>query len=169
MKYDQYEKLQKLKELLDKGVLTDEEYQKEKEKLLNDKGVTQSSNHQATTGRPMNGMDENTYLMLLHLSQFAGYIVPVLGFVLPVILWNNEKDRNANVDRHGKNILNFIISYLFYMTILFILSFALIGLPFLWILGLLVPTFTIVAAVKASSGVYWKYPATIEFFKINIS
>ena len=169
MNYDQYEKLQKLKELHDNGVLTDEEFQKEKEKLINDTDGTQSSNRQTTAGRTMYGMEENSFLMLLHLSQFAGYIVPGLGFALPIILWYNEKDRNANVDRHGKNILNFIISYLVYMTILFILSFALIGLPFLWILGLLVPTFTVIAAVKASSGVYWKYPATIEFFKINIS
>ena len=169
MNYDQYEKLQKLKELHDNGVLTDEEFQKEKEKLINDTDGTQSSNRQTTAGRPMYGMEENSFLMLLHLSQFAGYIVPGRGFALPIILWYNEKDRNANVDRHGKNILNFIISYMIYMAILFILSFALIGLPFMWILGLLVPTFTIVAAVKASSGVYWKYPATIEFFKINIS
>ena len=44
--------------------------------------------------------------------------MPLAVFVVPIIMWTTQKDVNANVDLHGKNILNAIISYAIYALIL---------------------------------------------------
>lgn len=113
------------------------------------------------------GMATNTYLMLMHLSQFAGYIVPFLGFVAPIIMWAINKDKNEEVDKHGKNILNFIISWVIYAAVSFLLVFVIIGIPLLVLLGALQVVFIIIATIKANGNEYWKYPLTIPFFSAN--
>jgi len=66
-----YEDLKILDELKEKGSLTEEEYQREKARLLNE------NDHSSAGGsrNPLYGLSENTYLMLMHLSQFAGVIL----------------------------------------------------------------------------------------------
>jgi uncharacterized Tic20 family protein len=59
--------------------------------------------------RPWN-MDLSSYCMLMHLSQFAGIIVPFGGIALPIIMWATNKDKSSIIDQHGKNILNWMIS-----------------------------------------------------------
>jgi hypothetical protein len=105
-----YEDLKILDELREKGSITEEEYQREKEKILNNTSIGSGK-------RPLFGMTENTYIMLMHLSQFAGVIVPCAGFIVPIIMWIANKDINVNVDLHGKNILNFMISYVIYAAV----------------------------------------------------
>lgn len=147
-----YSDLNYLEELKAKGAISEEEYQQEKSKLLG--AIKQSS---------LWGLSENSYLTLMHLSQFAGYIVWGLGFVMPIIMWLTNKENNT-VNAHGKNIVNFMISMLIYFTISGILCFLLIGIPLLIALGLMQVVAIIVAAIKASDGIYWKYPMTINFF-----
>lgn len=153
-----YEDLKILDELKEKGSLTEEEYQREKAKLLNE------NDHSSAGGNrnPLYGLNENTYLMLMHLSQFAGVILPVAGFVVPIIMWVTNKDYSAAVDSHGKNIINFMISYAIYAAILCI---TVIGIPLAIIVGLLYTIFVILASVKANNGEYWKYPFTFQFIK----
>ena len=74
------------------------------------------------------GLEEHQYLLIMHLSQFAGYLVPLAGFVAPVVLWAINKDKNEAVDKHGRTILNWIISSLIYGGIGFVLMFVLIGI-----------------------------------------
>lgn len=112
--------------------------------------------------QPLFGLTESTYLMLMHFSQFAGAIVPLAGFVVPIIMWTTQKDQNPNVDLHGKNILNAIISYAIYAVVL---TITIIGIPVAIVLGALFAVFVIIAALKANSGEYWKYPFTIQFIK----
>lgn len=151
---DKYEELKTLDELRAKGAITEEEYQKEKAKILN-----------TPQKKELMGMDQNTYLMLMHLSQFGGFLVPGLGFALPIVLWLTNNSNNAEVDRHGKNIVNFMISMLIYAVISAILIIVIIGIPMLIAIGILEIVFIIMAAVKASRGEYWKYPLSISFFK----
>lgn len=153
-----YEDLKILDELKEKGSITEEEYQREKTKILNDEG-NMSGN---VSAKPLFGMHENTYLMLMHLSQLSGLIVPFLGYIVPILLWITNKDTNVNVDRHGKNILNFTISYLIYSVVL---AITLIGIPLLVILGILYLVFVILGTLRANNGEYWKYPLSIEFIK----
>ena len=146
-----YDDLNTLENLKLKGAITEEEYQREKQRILNN------------TGSYLWGMNQSTYLMLLHLSQFAGYIIPGLGFVLPIVMWQTNKE-NREVDRHGKNIVNFMISMFIYIAISCVLCFILIGFAFLGILAVLQIIFIIIAAVKASNDEYWDYPLSIKFF-----
>lgn len=152
-----YEDLKILDELREKGSITEEEYQREKAKLMSEEPAVASSGRQ-----PLFGLTENTFLMLMHLSRFAGAIVPLAGFIIPIIMWTTQKDVNANVDLHGKNILNAIISYAIYAIVL---SITIIGIPVAIVLGVLYAIFVVIATIKANNGEYWKYPFTIQFIK----
>ncbi|MGI6047840.1 MAG: DUF4870 domain-containing protein [Petrimonas sp.] len=154
-----YEDLKILDELREKGSITEEEYQREKTKILDD---TTSSSSSFGGSKPLFGLGENTYLMLMHISQLLGLLIPLGGFVAPVLMWITNKDTNANVDLHGKNILNFTISYLIYTAVL---AITIIGIPLLFVLGIIYVIFLIMAAVKANNGEYWRYPFIIQFFK----
>ena len=151
-----YEDLKILDQLREKGSITEEEYQREKAKILNETISSSTS----SGSKPLFGLEENTYLMLMHVSQLLGLLIPLAGFVAPVLMWVINKDINANVDLHGKNILNFTISYLIYSAVL-----AIIGIPLLVVLGIVYLVFVILAAVKANNGEYWRYPFIIQFFK----
>ena len=107
-------------------------------------------------------MTESSFLMLMHLSQFAGFILPIAGFVAPIIMWVTNKDNSASVDLHGKNIINFMISYAIYGAVLCI---TIIGIPVAIVLGILYLVFVVLASIKASNGEFWKYPLSIQFLK----
>lgn len=154
-----YQDLKILDELREKGSITEEEYQREKEKILN---CPDESSSGTATQKPLFGLEENTYLMLMHLSQLAGILIPVVGFVLPVIMWLTNKENNAKVDLHGKNIMNFMISFLIYG---FVCAITIILIPLSIVVGIVFLVFLIMASVKANSGTYWKYPLTIQFLK----
>ena len=55
-----YEDLKILDELREKGSISEEEYQREKEKIFNEP----RSSFSKTTKKPLFGFEENTYLML---------------------------------------------------------------------------------------------------------
>ena len=153
-----YEDLKILDDLREKGSITEEEFQREKAKILAEENTKYSGVHK----KPLFGMTERTYLMLMHLSQFASWIIPFIGIVIPILMWTTNKDTNAEVDRHGKNILNFTISYAIYSIALLII---IIGIPLLIVLFIVYAVAVIVASIKASNGEYWKYPLTIQFIK----
>ena len=148
-----YDDLKKLNELRSDGAITDAEYEQEKAKIF----------HSDSSSELLLGMDEKTYIMLMHLSQFAGYIIVGLGFIFPIVLWLTGK-RNSNVDKHGKNIANFMLSMFIYCFASALLIFLLIGIPLLIILAVLQVIFIIIAAVKANNEEYWEYPLAFKFF-----
>lgn len=162
--------LAELEELRRNGSITEEEYQRDRARILNNYQYAQNNNVPPKV--------DTSYLMLMHLSQFTGFAITGLGFILPIILWAVNKDRNIEIDRHGKNIMNFIISYLLYAAVLGIASlvflFGVITIPLaivaivaLCVLVILQFIFIILAAVKANSNEFWKYPMTIPFFNVN--
>jgi len=112
------------------------------------------------------GINLKTFNILLHVSQLAGYVVPGAGFVAPIVMWITNKDEYEEVDRHGKIVLNWMVSSLIYMAISFVLIFALgIGLIGIAVIPIVCTIFAIIGAIKASEGEYWEYPMTIKFFK----
>ena len=111
------------------------------------------------------GMSENTFCMLMHLSLFAGAVVPGAGLVLPIVMWATNKDESPIIDQHGKNILNFIISMVIYAAASLVLMIIVVGFFTLIAVGVLAIVFPIIAAVKANDGIYWPYPLCIRFFK----
>ncbi|MDA9356607.1 DUF4870 domain-containing protein [Flavobacteriaceae bacterium] len=117
-----------------------------------------NSQSNVTENKPW-GMDQNTFCMLMHLT------VLFYWWILPLIMWLTNKDKNEFVNSHGKAIANFLISIGIYWFISSILSFLLIGFFIMPILGILAFVFPIIAALKANKGETYKYPITIQFIK----
>ena len=155
-----YDDLKTLDELRRSGAISEEEYQKEKEKIFN-----RSENSQTTHSNPLLGLSENSYIALMHISQLAGIIIPGLGFFTPVILWVINKEANVKVNETGKHIINFMISMLIYYAVSGVLCCLLIGIPLLIALGVIQIVFIIIATIKANNGETWRYPYTIDFLK----
>jgi uncharacterized Tic20 family protein len=106
--------------------------------------------------------DERLWAMLCHLSTFAGYFVPVGNILGPLIVWLVKKDQYPLVDDQGKEALNFQISVTIYLVISVVLCFVLIGFVMLIALAIFDLVVTIMAAVQANSGVYYRYPMCIR-------
>jgi uncharacterized Tic20 family protein len=171
-----YDELQKLQALKDSGALTDIEFESEKQRLLNTPdpapeaapppppapGAAVPMLSSSDPTKPW-GMDVKTYCMLLHLSQLAGFVVPFLGLALPIIMWAVNKDQFPEVDRHGKVVLNWIISQVIYFAVAFVLIFVIIGVPIIILLGLVSLIYAIIGAIKANDGQVWNYPGSIKF------
>ena len=101
--------------------------------------------------------------MIAHLSSFSGHFIPFGHIGGPLLVWMLKKDQMPFVDDQGKEALNFQIT----MTIAFIVSLILlivaIGFFLLiavWVFDVIV---TIIAAVKATEGVAYRYPLCIRF------
>ena len=103
--------------------------------------------------------------MFLHLSQLASLIVPVAGLVVPIVIWQTQKDKIPALDAHGKMVANWMISALIYSVVSVVLMFVLVG--FLTILAVIVMSivFPIIGGIKANNGELWEYPLTIKFLK----
>ena len=63
-----YEKLEQLKRLHDSGALNDEEFEKEKKKILDEEATAKP-----TAVLPM-GLTENAYLTLMNFAMFIPYV-----------------------------------------------------------------------------------------------
>ncbi len=114
-----------------------------------------------------NGKTEETrqWAVLLHLSTLLGFVLPVLGFIVPIIIWQWKKAELPGIDAHGKVVANAIVSYIIWGAIALPLCLLLIGFFLLWILGILAVIFPIIAALKARDGQVWDYPLCFKFFR----
>ena len=111
------------------------------------------------------GMPLNTYCMMIHLSQLTSIIIPGLGFILPIVMWAVNKDKNEDIDKHGKITINWLISLFIYSIVCGILTFVFIGVIGFMVLALLNFIFAIIAAIKANDNQLWVYPISIKFLK----
>jgi len=101
---------------------------------------------------------ERTWEVLCHLAPLAGYVIP-LGWVLgPMIVWLLKKAEYESVDRHGREVMNFMISWMTYMFLCVPLLFVIIGIPIMGILVVGAIILSIVGALKASNGEFYRYP-----------
>lgn len=109
---------------------------------------------------------DNQLLVLTHLSQLLTYVTGVGGLIVPLIIWITQKDKVADMDEHGKAIVNFQISILLY-SLLAIPAILLLGLGILVliIIGILAFILPIINAVKASNGEPPSYFGAITFIK----
>jgi uncharacterized Tic20 family protein len=109
--------------------------------------------------------DERTWGMLAHLTAFSGFLIPLGNIIAPLVVWLVKRDQSEFVADQGKESLNFNISVLLAGCICGALVFVLIGillgvaLFFYWL------AMTIVAGIKASEGVRYRYPFTLRLIK----
>lgn len=160
------DELQKLQQLRESGAIDDEEFAQAKARLLNET-VDGSHGQGSFSGASSTSIESQSrqWAMFLHLSQFAGFAVPIAGLVLPVILWQMKKDELPGIDEHGKVVMNWIISELIYAIVSVILVIVLIGIPMLIALAIVGIIFPIIGGIKANNGELWPYPMSIRFLK----
>ncbi|MBX9578657.1 MAG: DUF4870 domain-containing protein [Chthoniobacterales bacterium] len=108
---------------------------------------------------------ERSCCILMHLLGLSGLIFSVtcVHIIAPLILWLFKRSSSSLVDRTGKEVLNFQISWTIYLFVSGALCFVLIGwfiFPFVTLAWLLL---IIRAAMKASNGELYSYPLTIRF------
>ncbi len=103
--------------------------------------------------------------LFLHLSQLANLIIPFAGIVIPIIIWQTQKDTTPALDAHGKIVVNWIISSVIYAIVSVILAFVLIGFLTLFAVAIMGIVFPIIGGIKANNGELWEYPLTIKFLK----
>jgi uncharacterized protein len=99
---------------------------------------------------------------LTHLSGLSGYIIPLGGVLVPIIIWIMKKDENPLIAAIARQaiFLNLIVWVLIGATAILWLTILLIPAVILFwcLLGLAAVVLPIVGAVKANSGVYYRYP-----------
>lgn len=112
-------------------------------------------------------MDEREirqWCMFLHLSVFAGYVIPYAGLVLPIVLWQTKKDVSPEIDRHGRLVASGIVAFVFYSIAVFLLCFVVVGFFLIPVLAVCAIAFPILGGIKANDGEYWHYPLVPRLF-----
>jgi len=108
--------------------------------------------------------EESNWGMISHLSALAGIILPPIGSVLgPLIVWLTRRDQSAFVAEQAKEALNFNITVLIAAVVCYVLTWALIGILLFVVLWVYWLVMTIIAAMKASEGVSYRYPLALRF------
>ena len=100
---------------------------------------------------------------LLSLSLFVG--IPFGNILGPLIIWLIKKDQFPFVNDQGKESLNFQISVTIYYIVAAVLMLALIGFLLLPAIAIFAIVEVIMASVKASKGIPFRYPLSIRFIK----
>lgn len=152
------DEIQKLNDLKQAGAISEQEYQDAKVSLLAQTRPAEPKPLCAT-------LDVNTWGLCLHLSQFMTYVLPLAGLIVPLFLWQVKKNESVIIDRHGKIVMNWILTEFVLLLIIIPLCFILIGFALLFVLGGLGIVFPIIGAIKAGNGEIWPYPCSIRFFK----
>ena len=105
--------------------------------------------------------DERTLAALTHLSGLAGYVIPLGGVLVPIIIWVDKSDSKviSSIAKQALllNVIVFLLvagSALLWLTILLIPAVVIF-----WILlALAAIALPIVGAIKAFDDVYYRYP-----------
>ena len=105
--------------------------------------------------------EERGLAVITHLSGLAGYIIPLGGVIVPIIIWVVKSDSPV-ISSIAKQalLLNVVVFLTFSALAVLWITIILIPLVILaWIvLGVVAIALPIVGAVKASEGTYYKYP-----------
>ena len=158
------EEIEKLNDLKQSGAISEQEFQEAKESLL---AKNRPAGQKLGQAVDRVSSDTNMWGMFVHLSQFCGYVVPLAGLVVPIVLWQIKKDESEIIDRHGRIVVNWIITEVILAIVFALLIFVLIGIPLLVALGVVGVVFPIIGAVKANNGEVWPYPCSIRFFSLD--
>ncbi len=115
------------------------------------------------------------WAMLLHFSVLAVWIIPVLGLIIPSIIWQIKRQELPKIDIHGKIVMNWMVSQLIYIPLFVVISiiivfffpkFSFVFPPFFLFIIILTNTFfPILSGIKAGNGEIWRYPFSIRFLK----
>lgn len=110
--------------------------------------------------------DQRNWAVLCHLSALLGCVAWGIGIILgPVIVWLLKKDSMPFVDDQGKEAINFQITVFLAGLVCTALIWVLIGIPLLVALSIADLVLIIIAAIKASEGVAYRYPFSLRLIR----
>ena len=109
--------------------------------------------------------DQRQMGMFLHLAQLANVILFPIGIIVPIVIWQTQKDKIPGLDAHGKMVVNWMISSTIYAIVSIVLMFFIIGFLTILAVGIMGIVFPIIGGIKANNGELWDYPLTIKFLK----
>lgn len=101
------------------------------------------------------------WAMFIHFSILAGWVIPLAGLIVPIILWQVKKDELPGIVPHAHIVMNWMVTSLVYAAICFVLLIIVIGAFGFMVLGIATIIFAIVGGLKANDGIIWEYPGTI--------
>jgi len=102
---------------------------------------------------------DRTSAVCLHLSPLLAIPIGPIFVLVPLIMWLTMRDRSPFIADHGREQINFMISFVLLHLILFITIVGMLLIPVLWIVGIIG---VIRGALAAGYGEYYRYPATIR-------
>jgi hypothetical protein len=107
--------------------------------------------------------DEKTWILVSHFGGAAGVFVSagLLGWVAPLVAMLAQGPKSPTVRAHAVEALNFQLTWAVICLIGGTITCG-IGLIVLWIVPLI---FSIIAGSKASSGEFYRYPASVRVIK----
>jgi uncharacterized Tic20 family protein len=173
------DELQKLGQMRESGALSEEEFQRAKEKLIGEEPDVQLLNPEVLHAQQEFAVvgEDPKLAMWLHLCG----ILPVAGLIVPIVIWQSKADHLPGIVPHCRMALNWAISIHIYSAAAYIafslsqsaaLGCCLFAPLFLVALLLFVPicliaiAWPIIGAIVARGGRLWKYKWAIPFFSI---
>jgi uncharacterized protein len=74
---------------------------------------------------------QNNNALFIHLSALSNLFIPLGNLIFPIVLWQAFKKEGAFVDHHGKEAVNFNLSFFIYSIVIVIVFIAsLLGVIF---------------------------------------
>ena len=114
-----------------------------------------------TTPQYVPTQDERTWGLIAHLSWLGGSLVG-LPFLGPLVVWLVKKEQSPFVEDQAKEALNFQIAVLIAIAICGITCIGIVLIP---VVGIAALIYSILAAIEANKGVYYRYPYTIRLIQ----
>ncbi len=108
---------------------------------------------------------ERNWAMYIHFAQLLNMLFPFAGLVAVIVMWQIKKEESSYIDKHGKIVLNWMLSYFLYGIVCLLLVYVGVGIVLLLLLKIAIFILAIVGGVKANDGIVWEYPLSIHFFK----
>ena len=109
--------------------------------------------------------EEKTMGMVAHLLGFAGLAVPFGSVIGPLVVYLTKRDESAFIEDQAREALNFQIWTAIAAVASAVLIFVGVGIVLLplvmlgWLVG------TVVGAIRAKDGEWYRYPWTVRLVK----
>lgn len=115
-----------------------------------------SDNNPYASSKPLEPQTEKLLAVAAHLLAIPfEFFAPVLGYLV-------FKDKGPFISHHVRESLNFSITMLLLVVVL---AISIIGWFLLWVPPVIWFVMRIIAAVKASQGEFYRYPATLRLIR----
>ena len=98
--------------------------------------------------------------MLIHLSPLATFALTPAVFLVAPIIWLVKRDDSPFLDDHGREFINFWLSFVLFHLLLGVTVVFSILIPVLWIVAIVA---MIRATIASSRCEIFRYPMTIRF------